>query len=82
MSFMVSSPSRTTAKLTQRQNDVLRVLLDGGKSDKAIAFELGLTCGTVKVYFGKLRAKLTPPGMSRVGIALWAERSGLFREND
>jgi len=43
------------------------------KQDKEIAWELGLTIGTVKTYLRNLRAKLNLK--SRVGIALWVSRN-------
>jgi DNA-binding NarL/FixJ family response regulator len=61
--------------LTPRETDVVRELLTA-VGNKEIAFRLGLTEGTVKYYFTHLANKLSVP--NRVGIALWAERSGLF----
>jgi|ERR1700679_2842355 DNA-binding CsgD family transcriptional regulator len=64
-----------TATLTSRETDLVRELLSAA-ANKEIAFRLGLTVGTVKVYFTKLANKLNVP--NRVALALWAERSGLF----
>jgi DNA-binding NarL/FixJ family response regulator len=65
----------TPMRITPRENDLLRELLTGA-ANKEIAFRLGLTEGTIKVYFAKLSSKLAVG--SRVGMALWAERSGAF----
>jgi DNA-binding NarL/FixJ family response regulator len=62
--------------LTPRQTDIVRELLSAAPN-KEIAFRLGLTEGTVKCYLNALGNKLNIP--NRVGIALWAERSGLFQ---
>jgi DNA-binding NarL/FixJ family response regulator len=67
---------KAASYLTKRETDLLRELLDGAKSNKAIAHALGLTEGAVKVYFHRLRMKLGVA--NRVALALWAERSGLF----
>jgi DNA-binding NarL/FixJ family response regulator len=45
----ISSPDRTTSGLTPRQLEVLARVVEG-KSNKAIARELGLTEGTVKAH--------------------------------
>ena len=63
--------------LTPRETDVVRELLSAA-GNKEIAFRLGITEGTVKCYFVHLANKLNVS--NRVGIALWAERSGLFQE--
>lgn len=62
--------------LTPRLRNLLRELHTGA-SNKEIAARLGVTEGTVKVY---LSVRLYPSlGVStRVGAALWAERSGWF----
>jgi len=59
-------------KLSPRDNDILRELVDG-KSNRGIAIALGLAEGTVKVYISHLR-QAQFRGMNRVEIALWAER--------
>ena len=74
---MENPNSRMPAKnLTRREFDIVRELLTGA-ANKEISFRLGLTEGTVKVYINKLADKLNI--RTRVGIALWGERSGLFR---
>jgi DNA-binding NarL/FixJ family response regulator len=67
----------TAPSLTAREESLLRELRFG-KSDKAIAFDLGLTRGTVKDYLFDLRRKLGAD--NRVQLALWAERRAVNRE--
>lgn len=65
--------------LTPRETSILRELVreGGGAADKDIAAQLGISPGTVKVYNSRMLSKL---GLNnRVELALWAERSGLFR---
>jgi DNA-binding NarL/FixJ family response regulator len=64
---------------SRREEDVLRELLDGGKSNKAIAHVLGLREMTVKAYFRRLSQKLGAG--NRVEIALWAERRATSNVN-
>ena len=63
-----------------REIDLLRELVrgDGGDENKEIAFRLGITEGTVKVYFHKLQTKLTLK--SRTALALYVERTGIFTD--
>jgi len=63
-------------KLTTRETDTLKELLTGA-SNKEIGDRLQLTRGTVGVYLTHVRQKLRLS--TRVGLALWAERSGTFR---
>ena len=65
----------TPMRITPREADLLRELLTGAPN-KEIAFRLGLSEATIKAYFSKLASKLDVRG--RVGMALWAERSGAF----
>jgi DNA-binding CsgD family transcriptional regulator len=69
------NPMTPARRLTRREFDIVRELLTGA-SNKEIAFRLGLVEGTIKVYFKKLADKLDI--RSRVGMALWGERSGMF----
>jgi DNA-binding NarL/FixJ family response regulator len=71
--------NRRGTHTSRREEDVLRELLDGGKSNKAIAHVLGLTEMTVKAYFRRLSQKLDAG--NRVEIALWAERRATSNVN-
>ncbi len=49
-----------------------------GAPNKVIAFELGLSEGTVKIYLNRLAKKLRAAGIpayNRVAIAAWAIRA-------
>jgi DNA-binding NarL/FixJ family response regulator len=67
-------------RFTPREMDLLRELVrgDGGVVNKEIGFRLGITAGTVKIYMHQLQSKLNL--QTRTAIALYAERSGMFRE--
>jgi DNA-binding NarL/FixJ family response regulator len=70
-----SAPERE--RLTQREQQVLE-LIAGGRSNKRIAYELGISEKTVKTHVGHLFAKL---GVTdRTQAALLAVREGLVRE--
>lgn len=72
---------RRSVELTRRENSMLVELVNSGETDKTIAFALGITTGTLKVYWTRMRQKLrylTGKDMNRTQIALWAERSGGF----
>ena len=62
--------------LTPRESDIVRELLQGA-SNKEIGYRLNITEGTTKIYLFNLANKLHI--RSRLGIALWAERSGAFK---
>lgn len=65
-----SKPKNTSeAGLTEQEEKILR-LVSTGKSNKLIAFELGITEGTVKVHVKHMLKKLNLK--SRVEAALWA----------
>ena len=66
--------------LTSREVDLMRELVrgDGGHQNKEIGFRLGITEGTVKVYLSRIQKHLNLN--SRTAVALYAERSGVFRE--
>lgn len=75
MRRVASPPARSPLDgLTPRERDVLR-LLAAGRSNKAIAAELGLTIGTVKGYVSTVLAKLGVS--SRTQAALYAAEHGL-----
>jgi len=62
--------------LTPRELDILKEIA-AGKSNKSIAFDLGLTEGTVKGYVSTVLSKL---GVTdRTQAALYAVKNGLFR---
>ena len=67
---------RDAEDLTDRERSVLRCLA-GGCSNKAIARELSISEGTVKVHVKRLMKKLS--FRSRVEAAIWATREGLDR---
>jgi DNA-binding NarL/FixJ family response regulator len=61
-------------RLTRRERDVLELIV-GGRSNKRIAFELGISEKTVKTHVGHVLAKL---GVTdRTQAALLAVRDGL-----
>ncbi len=60
--------------LTDRETDVLR-LMAGGKANKEIAVELGISDNTVKTHVGNILAKLGV--QSRTQAALYAAQVGL-----
>jgi two-component system, LuxR family, response regulator FixJ len=65
MQTCVTSPFH----LTGREYSMLRGLLEG-KSNKVMAFDLGLSPNTVKVYFTRLSDKLNIRG--RLQLVIWA----------
>jgi DNA-binding NarL/FixJ family response regulator len=75
---MIQPPQRPPKPLfSAREMDLMSELLSGGgDANKDIAFRLGLTEATTKVYFCKLLTKLNL--CSRTALALYAERSGMF----
>jgi DNA-binding NarL/FixJ family response regulator len=63
-----------TAELTSRELDVLR-LIGGGRSNKEIAAELGISERTARTHVSRILGKL---GLSsRTQAALWAVREGI-----
>lgn len=64
--------------VSRRERQVLEELIrgDGGAENKEIAFRLGLTEGTLKIYCSRLGKKLGLP--NRTALALWADRAGLL----
>ena len=58
-----------TRNLTPRDISVIRLVVDG-RTNKEIAFELGLTIGTIKVYVTQILHKLEM--RNRVELAVWA----------
>lgn len=63
----------STPQLTPRQLQIARLLYEG-LSNKAIAEELQLAEGTVKVYLADMFEKLGVN--SRLQVALWAKGKG------
>jgi non-specific serine/threonine protein kinase len=63
------------AKLTAREREILRLLIDG-RSDKEIATEIGISAGTVSKHVVSIRDKLNAP--SRTAAATLALRYGLI----
>ena len=61
---------------TDRENDILRLLIEGpgGMLNKEIGVRLGITEGSVKVFMHRLARKLSTRRMGRTEIALFAER--------
>lgn len=78
------SPAAAAWHLTPREEDILRELIarEGGASNKEIAARLGLTEGTLKVYFQRLGAKIFNGPVNRVALALWAERRAFLLNGD
>ena len=65
--------------LSPRQIDVLRLIAQG-KSNKQIAFELGLTEGTVKLHVTAILKILNV--YNRTGAVAAANQLGLLNKND
>lgn len=65
--------------LSPRQIDVIR-LISKGKSNKQIAYELGLTEGTVKLHVTAILKLLNV--YNRTGAVVEAARLGLIKDND
>lgn len=68
----------TDKHLTPRQIDVLKCVADG-KSNKQIAYELGLTEGTVKLHVTAILKILNV--YNRTGAVMEAARLGLIKDN-
>jgi DNA-binding NarL/FixJ family response regulator len=64
----------THSRLTSRERDVLRLIV-GGLSNKQIAYQLGLTEGTVKGYVSTILEKLGVE--DRTQAALYAVKHGM-----
>jgi DNA-binding NarL/FixJ family response regulator len=67
--------SYSAVKLLPYEDKVLRELIDGGKSNAAIAAALGLTPFTVKEYMFRIMRKTG--ASNRVDLALWAYKRSL-----
>jgi DNA-binding NarL/FixJ family response regulator len=71
-----SAAAQERERLTRREREVLELIAEG-RSNKRIAFELGISEKTVKAHVGRLLAKL---GVAdRTQAALMAVRRGLVR---
>ena len=73
-----SSGSNNTTKITPRQLDVLRCLADG-LSNKQIAYQLGLSEGTVKIHITLLMRALEVS--NRVMAVKEATKRGLLNDD-
>lgn len=73
------SPSPNDASLTAREEETLS-LIAAGMSSKAIARELGISDGTVKVHVKHLLRKLRLS--SRLEAAVWALEHGYSKPSD
>lgn len=71
--------SEALKKLSPRQIDVLK-LIASGKSNKQIAWELGLTEGTVKLHVTAILKTLNV--YNRTGAVAAATQLGLLKKND
>lgn len=74
MASWVESSPEVGQKLTPREEEVLRLVVDG-KTNQAIAAGLGISEKTVEKYMGDIFAKLNVT--SRVEAAVYAVRAGL-----
>jgi len=74
----VRAPEKSSAALTERETDVLRLLAQG-KSNKEIAQTLNIGEQTVKTHVSHILDKLEMP--SRTQAALYAIRIGLVPSN-
>jgi DNA-binding NarL/FixJ family response regulator len=75
MTSWVQNGSQDGAKLTTREREVLRLVVDG-KTNQFIAVELSISEKTVEKYLGAIFAKLNVA--SRVEAAVYAVREGLI----
>ncbi len=73
------SVSENVKTLTPRQIDVIR-LIAKGRSNKQIAYELGLTEGTVKLHVTAILKIFNV--YNRTGAVMEATRLGLIKENE
>lgn len=69
------SPAVTAVALTERERQTLALIAEG-LNNKLIARQLGISDGTVKIHVKHLLSKLNLH--SRLELAAWAHRSGLF----
>jgi DNA-binding NarL/FixJ family response regulator len=74
MAAWVELNSQSGQKLTPREEAVLRLVVDG-KTNQAIAADLGISEKTVEKYMGEIFSKLNVA--SRVEAAVYAVRAGL-----
>lgn len=70
-------PSRSDARLTQREREILS-LIARGMSNKSIGNKLNISDGTVKVHVKNLLRKVN--AKSRLEAAIWAIEQGYGRE--
>ena len=75
MTSWVQNGSQDGAKLTAREREVLRLVVDG-KTNQIIAVELSISEKTVEKYVGAIFTKLNVA--SRVEAAVYAVREGLI----
>jgi DNA-binding NarL/FixJ family response regulator len=64
-------------RLATRDKDLIKLVMEG-LGNKQIAFRLGLTEATVRVYMTRLLTKLRDhdiPISNRTQLAMWAERN-------
>jgi DNA-binding NarL/FixJ family response regulator len=74
MTSWVETNPQTGQKLTPREKEVLGLVVDG-KTNQAIAVDLGISEKTVEKYMGEIFGKLNVT--SRVEAAVFAVRTGL-----
>jgi len=72
-------PKKVRGKLTDRERQVLRCLLNGARN-KAIARALEITEGTVKIHVKTLMKKIS--AANRTQAALWARSQGMGADLD
>lgn len=63
-------------RLTPRERDAVVILGKEACGDRAVAAAMGITPGTVKVYFSRVRMNLTAQGFdvgSRYKFITWAK---------
>jgi len=63
----------TSRRLTRREISLIQGVIDG-KSNKAIAADLGLSCNSIKVYFSRIFDKLSVGNRSQ--LANWGRAYG------
>jgi len=66
--------------LSERDVEILRLLVNSGASDKEIAQSLGIAAQTVKTHLRSMRRKLHLE--NRVQIAIWGLENGFKEQNE
>lgn len=74
MAKKTTAVSNGPVKLSNREWEIVFLIVALAQSNKEIAYELGLTEGTVKEYLNRIFVKLNLANRNRSALALWWER--------